>query len=47
MLTLYLDIQNVYNRPNPEGLQYNYDFRLSDTQQGLPILTILGIRADF
>jgi TonB family protein len=47
MLNLYLDVQNVYNRPNPEGLNYNYNFRLSSVQQGLPILTILGIRAEF
>jgi TonB family protein len=47
MLNLYLDVQNVYNRQNPEGLQYNYNYRLSDIQQGLPVLTILGIRGDF
>ena len=37
MLSLYLDIQNVYNRANPEGLQYNFDFRESRPQQGLPL----------
>ena len=47
MLDLYLDIQNVYNRANPEGQSYNYNFRKSAIQQGLPILPILGIRADF
>ena len=47
MLSLYLDIQNVYNRANPEGLTYNPDFSASRRQQGLPILTILGIRAEF
>ena len=47
MLNLYLNIQNIYNRANPEGLQYSYDFSQSKTQQGLPILPILGIRADF
>lgn len=47
MLNLYMDIQNVYNRPNPEGTAYNYNFRQSQSQQGLPILTILGIRAEF
>lgn len=47
MLNLYLDIQNVYNRANPEGTAYNYNFRKSDSQQGLPIITILGIRAEF
>ena len=43
----YLDIQNVYNRANPEGVQYNFNYRLSKPQQGLPLLTILGLRAEF
>ena len=47
MLDMYLDIQNVYNRANPEGVSYNYNFRKTAVQQGLPILPILGIRADF
>jgi TonB family protein len=47
MLDVYLDIQNIYNRANPEGQSYNYDFSKSQVQQGLPILPILGIRADF
>jgi len=47
MLNLYLDIQNVYNRANPEGRQYSFNFRQSKPQQGLPLVTILGIRADF
>ena len=47
MLNAYVDIQNVYNRPNPEGIYYNYDFSQSRTAQGLPIVTILGLRAEF
>ena len=31
----------------PKALQYNYNFRQSKPQQGLPILTILGLRAEF
>jgi TonB family protein len=46
-LNAYLDIQNTYNRANPEGLQYNYNYRQSKTQQGLPLVPILGIRAEF
>ena len=46
MLNLYLDVQNVYNRANPEGVVYNYDYRESKVQQGLPIFPILGLRAD-
>jgi TonB family protein len=47
MLGAYLDIQNIYNHANPEGAAYNYDFTETKTQQGLPILPILGIRAEF
>jgi outer membrane receptor protein involved in Fe transport len=47
MLGVYLDVQNIYNHANPEGLQYNFDFSQSKIQQGLPILPILGIRAEF
>jgi TonB family protein len=47
MLDVYLDVQNIYNRANPEGQSYNYNFRQTQVQQGLPILPILGIRADF
>jgi len=46
-LGLYLDIQNIYNEANAEGLTYNYNFRKSARQTGLPIFTILGIRAEF
>jgi outer membrane receptor protein involved in Fe transport len=47
ILDVYLDLQNVYNRSNPEAVMYNYNFRLSKPQQGLPILPILGIRGEF
>jgi outer membrane receptor protein involved in Fe transport len=47
MLTAYLDIQNVYGHENAEGLVYNYDYSKSDPQRGLPILPILGVRAEF
>jgi hypothetical protein len=47
MLDMYLDIQNIYNRTNPEGISYNFNFRKTAVQSGLPILPILGIRADF
>jgi TonB family protein len=47
MLNVYLDVQNVYNRRSPEGVTYSYDFRQSKVQQGLPILPIVGLRADF
>ncbi len=46
MLNLYLDIQNIYNRANAENRDYNFNFREWNPQQGLPILPILGVRAE-
>lgn len=45
-LNAYLDLQNVYNRPNPEGRSYNFDYSRYRLQQGLPILTIVGLKAE-
>ena len=42
--SVYLDIQNVYNSPNNEGVIYNYDFSQTAALPGLPILPTLGIR---
>jgi outer membrane receptor protein involved in Fe transport len=47
MLNLYLDIQNIYNRANVEDRDYNFNYRQSNPQQGLPILPILGVKAEF
>jgi hypothetical protein len=47
VLGIYLDVQNVLYRDNPEGTLYDYRFRESAALRGLPILPILGIRADF
>jgi hypothetical protein len=46
ILGVYLDVQNLYNRPNTEDFDYNFNFRKSSPQQGLPILPILGIRGE-
>jgi hypothetical protein len=43
----YLDIQNVFNYENTEGLSYNYDYSETDSQTGLPLLTIFGLKAEF
>ncbi len=43
----YLDIQNVYNYENSEGLSYNFDYSETDSQTGLPLLTIFGLKAEF
>ena len=47
MLGLYLDVQNVYNRNNPEGIIFNYDYTRSMVQSGLPIIPSLGVRGEF
>jgi TonB family protein len=46
-LTSYLDVQNVYNRANPEAVGYNYNFTKTRNQSGLPIIPSLGIRGEF
>jgi len=44
--SLYLDVQNVYNRQNPEGIAYSYDYRQSAVISGLPIIPSLGVRGE-
>jgi TonB family protein len=46
-LRTYLDVQNAYNRANPEGLTSNYNFTQSRVQAFLPIIPSLGIRGEF
>lgn len=43
-LLLYLDVQNVTNRQNAEGLLYNYDYTEHAPLPGLPIFPSVGIR---
>lgn len=45
-LSLYLDVQNVYNADNPEGYTYDYEYRKREPVRGLPILPILGIKGE-
>ena len=46
-VALYLDVQNVYNRQNPEGFTYSFNYRERSTQSGLPIIPSLGLRGEF
>ncbi len=46
-LTSYLDVQNVTNRGNPEGISYNYDYTKQKYATGLPIIPSLGLRGEF
>ncbi len=47
LLDLYLDVQNVWNRENPEFIQYNFDATQSVYGSGLPIIPSIGLRATF
>jgi TonB family protein len=45
-LSAYLDMQNAYNRQNPEGRTNNFNYTRSDVLAGLPILPVLGLRGE-
>ncbi|WP_428261806.1 TonB-dependent receptor [Haliangium sp.] len=42
-LSLFLDIQNLTNRVNPEGVRYSFDFSQQAYTRGLPIFPSLGL----
>lgn len=44
---VYIDLQNAYNRMNPEWVRYRPDFRGIDFVLGLPIFPTVGIRVDY
>ncbi|MCU1280293.1 MAG: TonB family protein / TonB-dependent receptor [bacterium] len=46
-LTIYLDLQNVYDSTSAEGVIYSFDFRRPQYLNGLPFLPILGVRGEF
>jgi hypothetical protein len=45
-LTLFIDVQNVYNATNREGVSYSYDYSQSADISGLPILPTIGVRGE-
>ncbi|MBN2341547.1 MAG: TonB family protein [Deltaproteobacteria bacterium] len=45
--SVYLDIQNVYNRKNPEGYSYNYDFSERVYFNGMPLFPSLGFKLEY
>lgn len=47
MFTVYLDVQNVTNRANPEATTYNYDYTKHAFLSGLPIFPSLGLKGEF
>jgi len=46
-LELYLDVQNVTDRDNPEEIAYNADYSQRRYIQGLPILPVFGAKWEF
>ncbi|MBU1220684.1 TonB family protein [Myxococcota bacterium] len=46
-LTMYLDIQNVYNYQVSEFLTYNFNYTKRTTVAGLPIIPSIGIKGSF
>lgn len=46
-LEVYLDVQNVTNRDNPEEIVYNANYSDHEFIRGLPILPVLGGRWSF
>lgn len=47
MFSVYLDVQNTYNRANPESIQYNYDSTQKIYQSLLPIIPSIGFKGEF
>jgi len=45
-LSAYLDIYNIYNQGNVEGVSYNYNYTLSTNATGIPFLPSLGLRGE-
>ena len=43
----YLDVQNVYNKINPEAFIYNTDYSRRIDAVGIPIFPSLGVRVDY
>jgi hypothetical protein len=43
----YLDVQNVLNTVNAEGIQYDYRFRDRSPVASVPFLPTLGLRGQF
>jgi hypothetical protein len=46
-LEVFLDVQNLTNRKNPEEITYSADFSQRDYITGLPILAVAGARLEF
>lgn len=47
ILSYYLDIQNIFNQKNIEGVDYSYDFKQRQDVSGLGILPTFGVKGEF
>ena len=46
-LDIYLDVQNITARSNPEEIVYNFDFSRRGYISGLPVLAVLGAKVQW
>lgn len=47
ILSTYLDIQNLTNANNGQGITYNFDYSENERAAGTPIIPIFGLRGEF
>lgn len=47
IVAAYVDIQNLYNRQNPEGMLYSDDFKAVRAVVGVPILPVVGVHVKY
>ncbi|KIG18060.1 TonB family protein / TonB-dependent receptor [Enhygromyxa salina] len=45
-MSVYADVQNVYNKQNPEFINYAYDYQSFSTVNSLPIIPSIGFRVE-
>lgn len=45
--TAYVDVQNVYNRNNSIDVTYSYDYSEKAKVKGMPLLAIVGFKAEY
>jgi TonB family protein len=46
-INVFLDVQNLTDRQNPEEIIYNYNFQVKSYITGFPTLAVLGARLEF
>jgi TonB family protein len=46
-MNVFLDVQNITDRQNPEEIIYNYNFTVKSYITGFPTLAVLGARVEF